>query len=151
MELTKAKLSDIAAMQELVKPYIDEGLVLSRSDEEVANMIRSYTIARENGVIAGFAALYIYTARLGEIRSLAVAKAFQGRGIGGAITQKLIEEAKSLGLEHILTLTYRPSFFERLGFKRAPKEEVWHHKVWEDCIRCKHFPTCDETALILAI
>ncbi|MDR2152484.1 MAG: N-acetyltransferase [Helicobacteraceae bacterium] len=151
MELTKAKLSDIPAMQKLVKPYIDEGLVLSRSDDEIANMIRSYTIARENGKIAGFAALYIYTPKLGEIRSLAVAKARQGKGIGGAITQKLIEEAKFLELEHILTLTYRASFFERLGFKIAPKEEVWHHKVWEDCIRCKHFPTCNETALILKI
>ncbi|MDR2639742.1 MAG: N-acetyltransferase [Helicobacteraceae bacterium] len=151
MELTKAKLSDIAQMQNLVKPYIDEGLVLARSDDETANMIRSYTIAREGGAIIGFAALYIYTPKLGEIRSLAVAKERQNRGVGGAIVQKLIEEAKTLGLEQILTLTYRASFFERFGFKEAPKEEVWHHKVWEDCIRCKHFPICNETALILKI
>ncbi|MDR1452249.1 MAG: N-acetyltransferase [Helicobacteraceae bacterium] len=151
MELVKAKLSDIAEMQRLVKPYIDEGLVLARSDEEVANMIRSYTIARDNGAIVGFAALYIYTQKLGEIRSLAVEKSRRDEGVGGAIALRLIEEAKFLGLEQILTLTYRASFFRRLGFKEAPKEEVWHHKVWEDCIRCKRFPVCDETALILEI
>ncbi|MDR2034066.1 MAG: N-acetyltransferase [Helicobacteraceae bacterium] len=151
MELLKPKLTDVDEMQKIIKPYIDEGIILYRSDDEVANMIRSYTIAKENSAIIGFAALYIFTRKLGEARSFVVAKEHQAKGVGNAIAQKLIEEAKFLGLEQILTLTYRASFFKRLGFKETPKEEIWGHKVWEDCIRCKHFPICDETALILAI
>lgn len=149
MELIKPTLADIAEMQRLVRPYIEEGVILPRSDEEVANAIRSYTLARENGSIVGFASLFIYTPALAEVRSLAVAPGQQGKGLGSAIVRALIEEAKRLGIKQLLTLTYHVSFFKRLGFEEVPKEEVWHHKVWEDCIRCKHFPVCNESALIL--
>ncbi|GHS86934.1 acetyltransferase [Campylobacterota bacterium] len=151
MKLSKPKLSDITEMQNLVKPFIEEGIILPRSDEEVANAIRSYTIARENGAIVGFSSLFIYTQKLAEVRSLVVAKNSQKKGIGSEIVQTLILEARDLGLAQLLTLTYHANFFERLGFKSVPKEDVWHHKVWEDCVRCRHFPVCNETALILTI
>lgn len=149
MELIKPTLSDIDSMQRLVRPYIEEGIVLARSDDEVANTIRSYVVAKIDGEIVGFAALYIYTAKLAEVRSLAVKKELQAQGIGSAIVKNLIEEGKKLGIKQILTLTYQAGFFKKLGFIEVPKEEVWHQKVWEDCIRCKYFPVCNETALIL--
>ncbi|MDR2905108.1 MAG: N-acetyltransferase [Helicobacteraceae bacterium] len=152
MQLIKPKLSDIAEMQNLVKPFIEDGIILPRSDEEVANTIRSYTIAKnDQNKIVGFSSLFIYTDKLAEVRSLVVSKEFQGQKIGSEIVLKLIEEARSLGLMQLITLTYRASFFTRLGFKQVPKEEVWHHKIWEDCIRCKHFPVCNEIALILSL
>lgn len=149
MELIKPTLADIPAMQNLVRPYIEEGIVLPRSNDEIANAIRSYVLARENGETIAFASLFVYTPALAEVRSLAVARDHQGKGVGSAVVRALIEEAKTLGIRQILTLTYQVGFFKRLGFKEIPKEEVWHHKVWEDCIRCKHFPVCNESALIL--
>ena len=151
MELIKPTLSDISAMQLLVNPYIDEGGILRRSDEEVANTIRSYIIAKENDELLGFSSLFIYTPKLAEVRSLAVGKKHQRKGVGTRIVRNLIDEAKRLELKQILTLTYHSSFFSKLGFTEVSKEEVWHHKVWEDCIRCKHFPTCNESALILEL
>jgi amino-acid N-acetyltransferase len=136
-------------MQHLVKPYVEEGTILVRSDDEVANAIRSYALAKEKEEILGFASLFIYTRELAEVRSLAVAKKHQRNGIGGAIVRALIEEGRKLGLRQILTLTYHSAFFKKLGFQEVAKEEVWHHKVWEDCIKCRHFPVCDESALIL--
>lgn len=149
MELIKPTMHDIAQMQRLVKGYIEDGIILARSDDEVANTIRSYTVAKIDGKIVGFAALYIYTAKLAEVRSLAVTKEFHGKGVGSAIVRALVEEGKKLGVEQVLTLTYEAGFFKKLGFKEIPKEEIWHQKVWEDCIRCKYFPVCNETALIL--
>ena len=149
MELIKPTMHDIAQMQRLVKGYIEDGIILARSDDEVANTIRSYTVAKIDGKIVGFAALYIYTAKLAEVRSLAVTKEFHGKEVGSAIVRALVEEGKKLGVEQVLTLTYEAGFFKKLGFKEIPKEEIWHQKVWEDCIRCKYFPVCNETALIL--
>ncbi|PHQ55600.1 MAG: GNAT family N-acetyltransferase, partial [Sulfurimonas sp.] len=29
-----------------------------------------------------------------------------------------------------------------------PKESLPEHKIWADCIKCKHFPICNEVSLI---
>jgi amino-acid N-acetyltransferase len=151
VELFKPTLADVSVMQRLVRPFSEAGVILPRSEEEVAGAIRSYTAAREGEVLIGFGALYIYNTALAEIRSLAVDAAYQGRGVGAAIVRALIEEARHLGLKQVMTLTYHVGFFTRMGFHEVPKEEIWHQKVWEDCIRCKHFPVCNESALILEL
>jgi len=70
-----------------------------------------------------------------------------GKGIGSMIVNKLTEEAQELGVKTLFTLTYRPEFFARLGFKEIPKEKL-PHKVWKDCINCSKFPNCDEVPLV---
>lgn len=147
--LDKPTLADVAAMQALVKPYVEEGIILYRSDDEVANTIRSYTIAREDGRIVGFAALYIYSPLLGEIRSLVVGKGHQRKGIGKKIVSALLEEGHKYGLKRVLSLTFEKEFFLGLGFQEVSKEEIPENKVWEDCIKCKLFPVCNESALII--
>lgn len=147
--LDKPTLADIAAMQELVKPYVDEGIILYRSDDEVANTIRSYMVARLDGKIIGFAALYIYSPLLGEIRSLVVGKGYQGKGIGKQIVRALLDEGRQYGLGRVLSLTFEKAFFLGLGFQEVSKEEIPESKVWEDCIKCKLFPVCNESALII--
>ncbi|DAB31387.1 MAG TPA: GNAT family N-acetyltransferase, partial [Sulfurospirillum sp. UBA11407] len=67
------------------------------------------------------------------------------------IVEALLEEGKNLGVKKIFTLTYVKGFFESLGFKEIPKESLPAHKIWADCIKCKHFPVCDEVALIQTI
>ncbi len=147
--LCKPTLHDVREMQDLVRPYVDEGIILLRKDEEVANTIRSYTIAKENGEIVGFAALYIYSPQLGEIRSLVVGKNHQRKGIGKKVVGALLDEGRGYGLKRVLSLTFETAFFLSLGFHEISKEEIPEHKVWEDCIRCKLFPVCNESALII--
>jgi amino-acid N-acetyltransferase len=145
---TKATLDDILAMQTLVQPYVDEGTILARTDNEVANTIRSYIIAKDAEIIVGFAALYLYSTKLAEIRTLVVKPAYQSRGIGAHIVRTLLEEANALHVQEVLSLTFKADFFKGLGFTEISKEAIPDHKVWEDCIRCKLFPTCNEIALI---
>ena len=56
--------------------------------------------------------------------------------------------SNNLSLEEVLSLTYQKKLFEDLGFKEISKESLPEHKIWADCIRCKHFPVCDEIALL---
>lgn len=148
VEFCKAKLSDIQNMQTLVIPEVESGLILARSSDEIATNIRSYILAKEDGEIVGFCALHIHTPSLAEIRSLVVKESRRGRQIGESLVLKAIEEARTLGLQKVLSLTYRQKFFENLGFVEIPKESLPEHKIWADCIKCKHFPVCNEVSLI---
>lgn len=148
IELTKARLSDIENMQKLVIPEVEAGVILARSSDEIATNIRSYILAKEGDEIVGFCALHIHTSSLAEIRSLVVKEGRRGLGIGQSLIAKAIEEAKMLGLQKVLSLTYKQSFFEKLGFVEIPKESLPEHKIWADCIKCKHFPVCNEVSLI---
>ncbi|HIQ27595.1 MAG TPA: GNAT family N-acetyltransferase, partial [Sulfurovum sp.] len=57
-----------------------------------------------------------------------------------------------LGVEEdVLVLTYLPAFFEKLGFSEISKELIPEHKIWADCIKCIHFPICNEVALVFKV
>lgn len=148
IELKKASLSNIEIMQKLVAPEVETGIILARSEDEIATNIRSYTLAYLEGELVGFCALHVHTASLAEVRSLIVKESLRGNKIGEKLVNQCLEEATGLGLQRVLTLTYRQGFFERLGFVEIPKESLPEHKIWADCIKCKHFPVCNEVSLI---
>ncbi|WP_200763903.1 N-acetyltransferase [Nitrosophilus alvini] len=148
---TKPKLSDIPQMQKVVADAVEQGIILQRSDDEIATNIRSYTVAKKDDKIVGFVALHIHTQKLAEIRSLVVKEGFRGEGIGKKLVHHAIEEGKKLGVKEILTLTYSREFFEKMGFSEIRKEDIPEHKIWADCIKCKHFPICNEISLIKKI
>jgi len=148
IDFVKAKLSDITKMQELVRPEIESGVILERNDDEIATNIRSYTLAYDGTTLVGFTALHIHTSYLAEIRSLIVKEGYRGQKIGESLVNKALDEAQYLGVQRVLSLTYKQAFFERLGFVEIPKESLPEHKIWADCIKCKHFPICNEVSLI---
>jgi amino-acid N-acetyltransferase len=144
----KPNVTHIEAMQALVKEEVEKGIILLRTEDEMANTIRSYTVVEVDGEIAGFTALHIHSARLSEVRSLVVSKKFRGLKLGRKLVEACIQEGRKLQLQQILSLTYQREFFEKLGFKEIEKENIPEHKIWADCIRCKHFPICDEIAMV---
>jgi len=149
VELVKAKLTDIPAMQALVISEVKNGVILERSEDEIATNIRSYVLAKENNKLVGYAALHIHSSRLAEIRSLMVSAEHRGKNIGKQIVLFTLEEAKSLAVsEEVLVLTYLPEFFKKMEFIEIPKETIPEHKIWADCIKCIHFPVCNEISLV---
>ena len=58
-------------------------------------------------------------------------------------------------VSHVLykTNNLKTSFkaFEKLGFNEIDKETIPEHKIWADCVKCKHFPVCNEIALTISI
>ena len=143
---SKAKLTHVQQMQALVQPYVDDGTISMRSADEIATNIRSYTLAFKDDVLIGFSALHIHTVKLAEIRSLIVDADFRDKGVGKELVS--MQEGEKLDLKEVLVLTYKQAFFEKLGFLEIPKESLPEHKIWADCIKCKHFPLCNEVSLI---
>jgi len=149
VKLVKAKLSDIPAMQSLVVQEVKDGIILQRSEDEVSTNIRSYVVAKDKDKIVGYGALHIHSMRLAEIRSLIVDTNYRGQNIGKDIVNFAILEAKELEVsEEVLVLTYLADFFKKIGFVEIPKESIPEHKIWADCIKCIHFPVCNEISLV---
>jgi len=152
IELVKATLDDIPQMQALVTNEVKDGIILNRTDDEVSTNIRSYVLAKENDKIVGYAALHVHSKRLAEVRSLIVDEKYRAKNIGESIVKFTLKEAKELGVkEDVLVLTYLPIFFEKMGFVEMNKEEIPEHKIWADCIKCIHFPICNEIALVYKV
>ena len=149
VELVKATLLDIPAMQKMVQSEVKDGIILERNEDEVATNIRSYILAKENDILLGYAALHIHSVRLAEIRSLIVADGHRGKDIGKKIVLFALDEAKLLEVsEEVLVLTYLPDFFTKMNFREIAKETIPEHKIWADCIKCIHFPICNEISLV---
>jgi len=152
VKLEKAKISDIPSMQKLVIKEVKEGIILQRAVDEVATNIRSYIVAKDSNILIGYTALHIHSPRLAEIRSLIVDDRYRGQNIGKKIVKFALNEAREIGVqEEVLVLTYLPDFFRKLGFIEIPKESIPEHKIWADCIKCIHFPICNEVSLVYRI
>jgi amino-acid N-acetyltransferase len=122
--------------------------MLPRPLSEIYENLRDFVVAISSEEVVGCASLHILWADLAEIKGMAVAGKGQGQGIGTILAKECLEEAKRLEIPTVFCLTYRPSFFERLGFRRVDVIEL-PRKVWGECQRCPKFPQCDEIALIL--
>jgi amino-acid N-acetyltransferase len=145
--IRKAKVSNVETMARIVNERAALGELLPRSQHHIYQNLRDFVIYEQDGQIVGTGAMHVLWSDLGEIRALAVAGPWQGRGIGTDIVRALLEEARTIGLEKVFAFTYKPGFFERLGFYLVDKETL-PRKVWGECFNCVKFPTCDEVALI---
>jgi N-acetylglutamate synthase-like GNAT family acetyltransferase len=149
--LRPAVLADVAGMETLMAPFIATGDLLPRSNYDLCRHIKEYVIAEDaDGTIVGTASLKIYSTDLAEIAGLAVRDDQQGKGVGKALVESLLADARALGLEQVFGLTRKPLFFMRLGFRLAEKEE-FPLKVWADCARCPRQNACDEVAVALTL
>ncbi len=72
-ELTvrKASMRDVPELLRLVNGYASQGIMLPRTEFELAENLRDFTVVLAGGRLAGCGALHFYTPQSGEVRSLA--------------------------------------------------------------------------------
>jgi amino-acid N-acetyltransferase len=146
--IRKARLTDGPAIQQVINAFARRGDMLARPLAEIYENIREYFVFEQRGAVIGVAGLHINWDDLAEIKSVAVKKSLQRRGLGQALVQACLDEGRELGLKRFYVLTYVPEFFKRFGFRRIDRK-VLPHKVWTECVKCPKFPDCDETAMML--
>jgi amino-acid N-acetyltransferase len=147
LEIRKALLTDIPALLELINTYATKGVMLPRTEFEMAENIRDFLVAFDAGRLVGCGALHFYTATSGEVRSLAVDPTLKTKGIGRALVEALEEEARAQDLHSLFAFTYVAGFFGKLGFEEVDRGEL-PLKAWKDCLRCPKFQACDEIAVL---
>lgn len=145
--IRKAKVGDIKQIQELINYFAGQDLMLPRSLNVLYENLRDFFVCEDKKKIVGCSALHISWDDLAEIKSLAVVKNYQNKGIGRKLAEACILEAKKIGAGRVFALTYVPDFFKKLGFRQTAHNKL-PHKIWAECINCPKFPDCQETALI---
>lgn|SRR3989338_330557 len=148
--IRKAKVGDIKRIQELINYFAGQDLMLPRSLNILYENLRDFFVCEDKNKIVGCSALHISWDDLAEIKSLAVARNYQNKGIGRKLAEACILEAKEIGAGRVFVLTYAPDFFKKLGFRQTAHNKL-PHKIWAECINCPKFPDCRETALIKKI
>jgi amino-acid N-acetyltransferase len=147
LEIRKAALIDIPGLLGLINAYASQGIMLPRTEFEMAENIRDFLAAFEEGRLVGCGALHFYTPTSGEIRSLAVEPGLKTKGIGRSLIEGLEAEARVEDLHSLFAFTYVPGFFRKLGFEEVDRGEL-PLKAWKDCLRCPKFQACDEIAML---
>lgn len=145
--IRKAKVGDIKQIQELINYFAGQDLMLPRSLNILYENLRDFFVCEDKNKIVGCSALHISWDDLAEIKSLAVTRNYQNKGIGRKLAEACILEAKEIGAGRVFVLTYAPDFFKKLGFRQTDHNKL-PHKIWAECINCPKFPDCRETALI---
>ncbi|MCS6952845.1 MAG: N-acetyltransferase [Bryobacterales bacterium] len=144
--IRRARMQDVPEVLRLINDYAAQGLMLPRTESELAENIRDFLVACWDGRVVGCGALHFYGPLSAEIRSLAVRPEFKGSGVGRRLVQALEEEAREHGLRAVFAFTYVPGFFSKLGFEEVERDRL-PAKVWKDCLRCPKFYCCDEIAM----
>jgi len=143
----KAAMHDIEPILGLINGYAAKGIMLPRTELEVSEDIRDFSVIVTAGRLVGCAALHFYTPSIGEIRSLAVAEDAKTHGIGRRLIEALVREASNYSLDAVFAFTYVAAFFGKMGFQEVERGEL-PLKAWKDCVRCPKFQCCDEIAVL---
>jgi len=145
-----AALADVPQLATLMAPFVATGDLLPRSDYDLCRHIKEYLVVEAGEEIVGCVSLKVYSQELAELAALAVRDDWQGAGLGRALVEGLLVEARALGLRQVFALTRKPLFFFRLGFAESEKAE-FPLKVWADCARCPRQASCDEVAVSIQL
>ena len=88
----------------------------------VAEHFEHFLVALAEGRVVGAVGMEHYD-QSALLRSLAVAAEYRGQGLGQALTERILQEARGWGIQRVFLLTETAAdFFPRFGFKPIPRE-----------------------------
>jgi len=150
IQIRQAESKGAGSLVELIQHYAAEQTMLPRTVEDVRGNVGSFLVAEQRGHLLGCGALKLYDDKVAEIRSLCVAPGIQRRGIGRALTRRLLKEAEQLGLRTVFALTLAPEFFIKRGFRLTARQN-FPMKITDDCLNCPLYSRCQEQTVAIRI
>jgi amino-acid N-acetyltransferase len=115
-EVRRARTSDVAGIRALVDAYTGDRRLLAKAMVNLYEDVQEFFVAVDGSRVVGCGALHVLWEDLAEVRTLAVAQDAHGRGLGSALLERLVENARELGVRRLFCLTFETGFFARHGF-----------------------------------
>lgn len=118
LRVERARTPDVSAIRALVAPYAAQRILIAKDAVAYFEGLAEFRVARDadTGEVLGCGALHVMWEDLAEIRTLAVAESARGRGVGGAIVERLLADARDVGVARVFCLTFEVDFFAAHGF-----------------------------------
>ena len=125
MEISNMTLEDFYQIEPVFITEFDDFWKPENLISELKNLISKYIVAKENGLVVGFAGIW-FSVDDAHITNIVVRKSYRHKGIGNALLKVLIELGKakeSLTLEvntqnEIAQKLYLKYGFENLGVRK---------------------------------
>jgi len=133
--LRRARTSDVNAIKDLVAPLAERRILISKESVTYYEAIQELRVAESDGELIGCGALHVMWEDLAEIRTLASANSWRGRGVGHALVEELLGEARELGVSRVFCLTFEVDFFKRHGFEVMADQSVVDPAVYSELLR----------------
>lgn len=116
VSLRRARTKDVRRMREIIGPYVDKRILVAKENVAYYEGLQEFEIAEVDGEIAGVGALHVMWEDLAEVRTLAVDPRYRGHRVGHALLDKLVADAREIGVQRVFCLTFEVDFFVKHGF-----------------------------------
>ncbi len=126
--------TDIPSVLAIMKPFVESGKLLSRTEAQIAEGLEDYIVYELDGGIHACAALHFYDDGQAEIAAVAVDENYAHMGIGPKLIDTLIGQAGEGGAESIFIMTTQTAdWFEKLGFEEDTLDSIpeERRKLWD--------------------
>lgn len=119
-----ARTPDVRAIRAIVAPMAQSRVLIAKEAVTYYEALQQFRVAELDGEVVGCGALHVMWEDLAEIRTLAVRPEAKGAGVGSALLDALVEDARQLGVRRLFCLTFEVDFFSRHGFEPIEGQAV---------------------------
>lgn len=144
--LTKPTVGHVPHMLALMGPHMRSERLLPRTEQQVIERLRDYTVALDNGAVVGVASLSVVGPDLAEVGALCG----QDARVEAQLLDAVLREAEQIGVDRAFVLTDDGSSFEAHGF-RPTSLAALPEKRDRQCLRCPRLPRCRQVALEIGL
>jgi amino-acid N-acetyltransferase len=131
-----ARTSDVAHIRRLVAPLAEGRVLLQKEAVAYYESLQEFRIAEsDEGEVIGCGALHVMWEDLAEVRTLATSDDWRGKGVGHALVEQLLEDARQLGVRRVFCLTFEVDFFKRHGFEVMADQSAVDPEVYSELLR----------------
>jgi len=114
----------VRAIRAIVAPMSQSRVLIAKEAVTYYEALQQFRVAELDGQVVGCGALHVMWEDLAEIRTRAVRPEAKGAGVGSALLDALVEDARQLGVRRLFCLTFEVDFFSRHGFEPIEGQAV---------------------------
>ena len=133
-KIRQMEQTDIPSVLSIMRPFIESGKLLFRSEEQIAAALADYIVYELDGGVHACASLHFYPDGQAEIAAVAVEENYAHMGIGPKLIDALIGQAGEGGATSIFIMTTQTAdWFEKLGFEEDSLDTIpeERRKIWD--------------------
>lgn len=133
---TKFHIRKSMNYQKLLPLFKDAGLEVELDDPNPKGLLICFEVLDKRTDKTIGASSIINNNGIYQVKTLAVTKEYQGRGIGRHLMDKMVHELRRLDAKKVILNAKEPGFYERVGFTESLIDTM---NIEYDCSDCEHF------------